>query len=179
VIFTARAPRININNRIRANEVRLVDAEGAQVGVVPTPQAIIMARDAGLDLVEVAANAKPPVCKIMDFTRFKYEQEKKDREARKKQHIVHLKEIKMSSKIQEHDYQTKLKHLRKFLERKDRAKVSMFFRGREMAHMDLGRKILDRVVKDLDDIAQPEAPPKKEGKLLHMQFIPKIADTKK
>jgi translation initiation factor IF-3 len=173
VIFTARQIRININNRIRAGQVRLVGAEGNQVGVVPITEALSMARDAQLDLVEVAPNVKPPVCKIMDYSKFKYEQEKKEREAKKKQHIVHLKEVKFSSKIAEHDYQTKLNHLRKFLERKDRAKVTMFFRGREMAHMDLGRKILDRLIADLADIAQPESMPKKEGKLLIMQFIPK------
>jgi len=173
VIFTAKRIRTNINNRIRANQVRLIDAEGRQVGVVPTDNALAAARDAQLDLVEVAPNVKPPVCKIMDYSRFKYEQEKKDREAKKKQHAVHLKEIKLSSKIQEHDYQTKLNHLRRFLERKDRAKVTMFFRGREIAHIDLGKKILERLRNDLADLAEPEGMPKKEGKLLIMKFIPK------
>jgi translation initiation factor IF-3 len=173
VIFTAKSVRTNINNRIRANQVRLIDADGRQVGVVPTVKALAQARDAQLDLVEVAPNVSPPVCKIMDYSKYKYEQEKKVREAKKKQHIVHLKEIKISSKIAEHDYQTKLNHLRKFLERKDRAKVTMFFRGREMAHMDLGRKILDRLVKDLIDVGQPEGSPRKEGKLLIMKFVPR------
>ncbi|MFH1753838.1 MAG: translation initiation factor IF-3 [Candidatus Omnitrophota bacterium] len=173
MIFTAKKIRVNINNRIRANEIRLIDAEGNQMGVVSTNKALDAAREAQLDLVEVAPNVKPPVCKIMDYSRFKYEQEKKDREAKKKQHIVHLKEIKMSSKIQEHDYQTKLNHLRKFLERKDRAKVTMFFRGREMAHMDLGRKILERIKDDLADVAEPEGGAKKEGKLLMITFVPK------
>jgi translation initiation factor IF-3 len=173
VIVTARRPRINVNGRIRASQVRLVDAEGKQVGVVTLAQALTAAKDSGLDLVEVAPNVKPPVCKIMDFSRFKYEQEKREREAKKKQHVVHLKEIKMSSKIQEHDYRTKLNHLRRFLERKDRAKVTMFFRGREMAHIDLGKTILERLTKDLEDIAYPESGPKKEGKLLIMNFIPR------
>lgn len=172
MIFTARKPRININGRIRASQVRLVSADGKQLGVVPLAEALTEAQSAGLDLVEVAANVKPPVCKVMDYSRFKYEQEKRDREAKKKQHIVHIKEIKLSSKIQEHDYQTKLKHLRKFLERKDRAKVTMFFRGREMAHQDIGRKILDRLVKDLADIGEPEGYVKKEGKLLMMNIRP-------
>lgn len=173
MILTTKRQRININGRIRASQVRLIDAEGNQVGVVPLAKALTDAKDAQLDLVEVAPNVKPPVCKIMDYSKFKYEQEKKEREAKKKQHIVHLKEIKMSSKIAEHDYQTKLNHLRRFLERKDRAKVTMFFRGREMAHVDLGRKILDRLINDLQDVAEPESKPKMEGKLLMMKFVPK------
>lgn len=173
MIFTSKKVRTNINNRIRASQVRLIDAEGKQLGVVPIGKALDIARDAQLDLVEVAQNVKPPVCKVMDYSRFKYEQEKRERETKKKQHTVHLKEIKMSSKIQEHDYQTKLNHLRKFLERKDRAKVTMFFRGREMAHLDLGKQILERLKNDLAEVADPEGMPKKEGKLLIMKFIPK------
>ncbi len=171
VVFIVKPARIN--NRIRANEVRLISADAEQLGVVATEKALVMARDAGLDLVEVAASAKPPVCKIMDYSRYKYEQEKRERAAKKKQHIVHVKEVKFSSKIQEHDYQTKLNHLRKFLERKDRAKVTMFFRGREMAHLDLGKIILERVIKDLADIAEPEGYAKKEGKLLILNFKPR------
>ena len=109
----------------------------------------------------------------MDYSKFKYEQAKKEREARKKQHIVHVKEIKMSSKIAEHDYQTKLNHLRKFLERKDRAKVTMYFRGREMAHVNLGRGLLDRLVEDLKEVGEPEERPKLDGKLLTMKMKPK------
>lgn len=172
MVFTARAPRVNINNRIRANQIRLIGADGKQKGVVSTTEALGTAREAGLDLVEIAPNVKPPVCKIMDFNKFKYEQQKKEREAKKKQHIVHVKEIKMSSKIAEHDYQTKLNHLRRFLERKDRAKVTMFFRGREMTHTDLGRKIIARLIGDLSDIAEPEGASKQEGKLLITRFKP-------
>jgi len=124
-------------------------------------------------LVEVAPNVEPPVCKIMDYSKYKYEQEKKDREAKKKQHIVHIKEIKMSPKIEEHDYQTKLHHLKRFLERKDRAKVTMYFRGREMAHMDIGRGILDRLIKDLKDVGEPEEGARLEGKLLILKLVPK------
>ena len=173
MVVTVKSIRINVNNRIRASQVRLIDEKGKQLGIVPLAKALTAAKDAQLDLVEVAPNVKPPVCKIMDFSKYKYEQEKKEREAKKKQHIVHLKEIKMSSKIQEHDYQTKLNHLRRFLERKDRAKVTMFFRGREMAHIDIGRSILDRLTKDLADVGEPEEPPRKEGKLLIMKFVPK------
>ena len=124
-------------------------------------------------MVEVAPNVEPPVCKIMDYSKYKYEQEKKDREAKKKQHIVHIKEIKMSPKIEEHDYQTKLHHLKRFLERKDRAKVTMYFRGREMAHMDIGRGILDRLIKDLKDVGEPEEGARLEGKLLILKLVPK------
>lgn len=173
MVFTARTPRININSRIRANQVRLVDANGKQVGVVPLARALTTAREEQLDLVEVAPNVSPPVCKIMDYNKYKYEQEKKEREAKKKQHVVHVKEIKMSSKIEEHDYQTKLNHLRRFLERKDRAKVTMFFRGREMAHVDLGRNIINRLIKDLADMGEPEEEAKLEGKLLIIKFMPK------
>lgn len=168
-----RGPRTNINGRIRATQVRLIDENGRQLGVVPLAQALTSARGVQLDLVEVAPNVKPPVCKIMDYSRYKYEQEKRERETKKKQHIVHVKEIKMSSKIAEHDYQTKLNHLRKFLERKDRAKVTMFFRGREMAHVDIGRAILVRLVKDLADVGEPEGEAKKEGKLLILKLRPK------
>ncbi|NQT06811.1 MAG: translation initiation factor IF-3 [Candidatus Omnitrophica bacterium] len=162
-----------MNNRIRVPQVRLIDAAGKQRGVVTIEEATSIAREAQLDLVEVAANVKPPVCKVMDYSRYKYEQEKRDREAKKKQHVVHVKEIKISSKIAEHDYQTKLNHLRRFLERKDRAKVTMYFRGREMAHQDLGRKILERLIKDLEGIAEPEGYAKKEGKLLILHFKPR------
>ena len=171
MVLTSRVPRMN--NRIRVNQVRLVDAEGKQRGVVELNEALEIAKEAGLDLVEVAPNVKPPVCKVMDYSKFKYEQAKKEREAKKKQHIVHVKEIKMSSKIQEHDYQTKLNHLRRFLERKDRAKVTMYFRGREMAHMDIGKEILNRLVKDLEEVGEPEGYPKREGKLILLNFKPK------
>ncbi len=173
MVFTTKKMRININTKIRAPQVRLVDAAGKQAGVVSIAKALEEAQDAGLDLVEVAPNVKPPVCKVMDYSKFKYEQAKKEREARKKQHIVHVKEIKMSSKIAEHDYQTKLNHLRKFLERKDRAKVTMYFRGREMAHVNLGRGLLDRLVEDLKEVGEPEERPKLDGKLLTMKMKPK------
>ena len=164
---------VRVNNRIRSSEVRLVDAEGRQCGVVSIAEALAMANEAQLDLVEVAPGVKPPVCKIMDYSKYKYEQARREREAKKKQHVVHVKEIKMSSKIAEHDYQTKLCHLRKFLERKDRTKVTMFFRGREMTHMDIGREILKRLVQDLADVGEPEEAPKREGKLLLLNFRPK------
>ena len=158
---------------IRASQIRLVSSDGKQVGTVPLEEGLKMAAEAGLDLVEVAPNTNPPVCKVMDYSKFKYEQAKKDRLAKKKQHIIHVKEIKMSSKIQEHDYQTKLSHLKRFLERGDKTKITMFFRGREMAYVDLGRKILDRLVGDLSNNGVVEEAPKLEGKQIIMTIRPK------
>jgi len=155
---------VRINEAIRAKEVRVVDPDGEQLGIKPVDEALDIAEEMDLDLVEVAPQAQPPVCKIMDFTRFKYEQEKKDREARKKQHIVHLKEIKMSSKIQEHDYQTKLGHIREFLGKGHKVKISLFFRGRENAHRDLGFQVIERVTKDCEPIATVESRPRLIGR---------------
>ena len=124
--------------------------------------------EAGLDLVEIAPTATPPVCRIMDHSRFKYEQEKKEKEARKKQKVVHIKEIRMGPKIGEHDYQFKRKHLEEFLKKGDKVKVTMIFRGREMAHIDLGRKILDRLSADISALGEVEDPPKLEGRFINM-----------
>lgn len=132
-----------------------------------------MAEEIGLDLVEVAPNVNPPVCRIMDYSRFKYEQEKSEREAKKKQHIVHIKELKFGPKIEEHDYQVKLHHLQRFIQRGDKVKVTMRFRGRQMQHIDLGKNILQRLTKDISDIGQEEKPPKLEGRLMTMILAPK------
>ncbi|MFC1621553.1 translation initiation factor IF-3 [Candidatus Omnitrophota bacterium] len=164
---------LRVNQRIRIKEVRLIGAEGEQMGVVPTQDALQRAQEAGLDLVEVAASAKPPVCRIMDYSKFKYDQDKKEKEARKHQKIVHLKEIKIKPHIEEHDYQVKLHHLKKFLERGDKAKITMVFRGREMAHMDIGRKVLDRVVSELADVGEVEKGPSREGRSIQVYFIPR------
>jgi len=158
---------------IKVSQIRLIDKDGKQRGVCTVDDAIKIAEDSGLDLIEVAPNVKPPVCKIMDYSKFKYELAKKERMAKKKQHVVHVKEIKMSSKIGEHDYQTKLNHLRKFLGRKDRTKITMYFRGREMTHIDIGRVILDRLIKDLADVGEVDDRPKMEGKRMIMTFRPK------
>lgn len=131
------------------------------------------AEKAELDLVEVAPNVNPPVCRIMDYPKFKYEQEKKEREAKKKQHITHRKELKFGPKIQEHDYQVKLSHLQKFLKRGDLVKISMRFRGREMQHVDLGRNVLEQLIKDVAGIAEAERLPKMEGRIMTMVFVPK------
>lgn len=157
----------------------MIGPESEQMGVVPTQDALQRAQEAGLDLVEVAASAKPPVCRIMDYSKFKYDQDKKEKEARKHQKVVHLKEIKMKPHIEEHDYQVKLHHLKKFLERGDKAKMTMVFRGREMAHMDIGRKVLDRAVADLADVGEVEKGPTREGRSIQVYFIPRSKSTVK
>lgn len=126
-----------------------------------------------MDLVEIAPAASPPVCRVMDYSKFKYEQEKRVKEAKKKQKVVHIKELKFNPKIEEHDYQVKLSHLQRFLKRGDKTKVSLYFRGREITHMDLGRKVLERLAKDLSEIAEMEAPPRLEGRTMKVMFIPK------
>jgi len=141
--------------------------------VVQLAEALKMAESAGLDVVEVAPNVTPPVCRIMDFSRFKYEQEKKEREAKKKQHVTHLKELKVGPLIEEHDYQVKLRGLLRFLQRGDKVKITMRFRGRQMAHVDLGRNIMERLIKDASSLGEPEKLPKREGRIMTMAFAPK------
>ena len=151
----------------------MIGAEGAQVGILPLSDAIRRAKEEGFDLVEVAAAADPPVCRIMDFSRYKYEIEKQERAAKKKQHVVHIKEVKFKPNIEEHDYQVKIQHLKKFLQRGDKSKVTLTFRGREMAHIDLGQRVLERIVKDLAGIGQVEKNPVLEGRFLSMIMSPK------
>jgi len=145
-----------------------VGEDGEQLGVLAVPDAQKKADEAGLDLVEVAPTAVPPVCRIMDYSRYKYEQEKSEKEARKKQKVIHLKEVRLSPKIGEHDYQFKLKNLQEFLKRGDKAKVTMMFKGREMTHMDLGRKILDRLAGDISAVGEIEESPRLEGRIIMM-----------
>ncbi|MBL7155837.1 MAG: translation initiation factor IF-3 [Candidatus Omnitrophica bacterium] len=161
------------NRRIRAASVRLIGEDGKQFGVVNINDALRIAEEAGFDLVEVAPNVNPPVCRIMDYSKFKYEQEKREREAKKKQHIVHLKELKFGPKIEEHDYQVKLHHLEKFIKRGDKVKITMRFRGREMQHIELGRKVLDRLVKDISALGEVEKSPSLEGRIMTMSINPK------
>ena len=136
-------------------------------------QALVLAREAKLDLVEVAPNADPSVCRIMDFTKFKYDQERKEREARKHQKGGHLKEIRLKPKIEEHDYQFKLNHIKRFLSSKDKVKVALIYRGREMSHPEFGERVIDRVIKDLSGIADIEKGPFKEGRSIIIFFSPK------
>ncbi len=159
---------MRINNRIRVREVRVVGEAGEQLGVLATPDALKRAEEAGFDLVEVAPTAVPPVCRIMDYSKYKYEQEKREKEARKKQKVVHLKEIRLSPKIGEHDYQFKLRNLEDFLKRGDKVKITMMFKGREMTHIDLGRKILDRLSSDISQVGEIEEPPRQEGRFINM-----------
>ena len=162
-----------INSDIAAASIRLIGAEGENVGVVSIDEAMQMAENVGLDLVEISPDADPPVCKILDYGKFKYEAQKKKSEARKKQKTIDVKEIKMRPGIEEHDYQVKMRAMNRFLDSGDKVKVTLRFRGREMAHQDLGMKVLDRVREDLDELAKVEQSPIKEGRLMTMVIAPK------
>ncbi len=161
------------NEMIRAREVRVIGAEGDQLGILSSSEAMALARESGLDLVEVSATSDPPVCRIMDYGKFKYEQQKKKADAKKRQSVIQIKEIKVRPKTDDHDYETKLRHIRRFLEGGDRCKVTVFFRGREIVHKDRGVAILERMVRDLADIAKLEQEPRAEGRTLQMLLVPK------
>ncbi len=162
-----------VNDAIRAPKVRCIDPEGAQLGILETSEAIRQAEDFGLDLVEVQPNVDPPVCKILDYGKFKYEAQKRANEARKKQKIIDVKEIKLRPNIDEHDYQVKMRSVQKFLDGGDKVKVTLRFRGREMAHQDLGAVVLTRVQNETDGYAKVEAMPKMEGRQMIMVLAPK------
>ena len=162
-----------VNHQINVPNVRLVREDGSMVGVVTTREAINMAADAGLDLVEVSPNAEPPVCKILDLGKFKYEEQKRKNEARKKQKVIEVKEIKLRPGIDIHDYEVKMRSVHRFLEEGDKVKITMRFRGREMAHQELGVKVLDKVRADLDAVAKVESHPKMEGRQMIMVISPK------
>ena len=168
---TREGPRIN--DEIGGIRVRLVDEKGQMVGVVGRNEALTMAASAGLDLVEIAPNADPPVCKILDFGKYKYEEQKKKNEARKKQKIIEVKEIKLRPSIDDHDYEVKRRSMMKFIEEGDKVKVTMRFRGRELAHQELGMDVLMRVRDDLDEIAKVEQMPRMEGRQMTMVMSPK------
>ena len=160
------------NDKIRAPEIRLIGADGDNVGVVRPAEAMAMAAEAGLDLVEISPNAKPPVCKIMDYGKYKYEQQKRESEARKKQKIIEVKEVKFRPNTDTHDYDVKMRNVFKFLENGDKVKVTLRFRGREMAHQNLGRELLERVAEDVKDIGKIENMPKMEGRQMIMMIGP-------
>ena len=170
---------VRLNERIRVPNVRLIDENGGQVGVVPTSQALQMARDKGLDLMEVAATANPPVCKICDYGKFKYEKKKKEAVARKNQVVVKVKEIQLRPNTDEHDLEYKIKNCRTFLEEGDKAKITVLFRGREIAHTQPGYAMCNHVIESLKDIGLVEAPPKLEGKKLIMIIGPNPTAKKK
>jgi translation initiation factor IF-3 len=161
-----------VNDRVRAPQVRLVGPDGAQIGIVTIQEALRRAQELDLDLVEVAPNAAPPVCRIMDYGKFKYERDVRQKEARKRQARVEVKEIKMRPKIDRHDYQIKKGHVERFLKTGARVKVTIMFRGREMAHTELGRRLLDRLTEDLQELANVETFPKLDGRNMVMVMAP-------
>ncbi|MBV1726518.1 MAG: translation initiation factor IF-3 [Eubacteriales bacterium] len=163
---------LRINQGIRAREVRLIGAEGEQLGIVPFFDALRMAEEKGFDLVEVAPQARPVVCKIMDYGRYKYEQSKRDKESRKKQHVVSLKEVKMRPNIEDHDFDVKAKNAIRFLQDGDKVKVTLMFRGREIVHPHLGQQILRKLAEQVQDMATVERHPKLEGRNMIMILAP-------
>ncbi|MFQ5939301.1 MAG: translation initiation factor IF-3 [Alphaproteobacteria bacterium] len=166
-----QGPRVN--SAITAAAIRLIDERGANVGVVPREKALVMADEAGLDLVEISPQADPPVCKILDYGKFKYEAQKKRAVARKKQKVIEIKEIKLRPNINAHDYAVKMRSMVKFLGEGDKVKVTLRFRGREMTHTELGMKVLDRVRDDLEELARVEQLPKMEGRQMTMVISPR------
>jgi translation initiation factor IF-3 len=161
-----------INERIRVSEVRLIDEEGNQVGIVPTEQAMERAAEKDLDLVEVAADARPPVARLLDYSKYRYEQEQKAKQARKHQQQINVREIKLRPKIAVHDYETKKGHVERFLRQHDKVKVTIMFRGREQAHPERGRQLLRRLFEDIEDLAIIESEPLQEGRNMSMMLAP-------
>ena len=162
--------QLRVNDRIRAGQVRVIGEEGAQLGVMAPAEALRLARERELDLVEVAPQTSPPVCRIMNFNKFRYEEQRREREAKKKHHVAKLKEVKFKPRIGSHDYQVKLEMLKRFLMRGDQAKVTMVYRGRELSHTELGRRILDRLIEDLKPISKVERTPQLDGRFMTMVF---------
>jgi len=169
---------MNVNESIRAREVRLIDADGEQLGVKSRQEALEIARTLELDLVLVAPNAKPPVCRIMDYGKYRYEQQKREREARKKQRVINIKEVRFTPAIGDHDFNTKLRHTRRFIKSGDKVKASVRFRGRAITHKDLGQEVLQRLADEVKDIAIVESRAKMEGRQMFMVLAP-IPEKKK
>ncbi|MGI5857770.1 MAG: translation initiation factor IF-3 [Tepidanaerobacteraceae bacterium] len=169
---------IQVNHEIRAREVRLIGPDGKQLGIMSLKDALRHAQDAQLDLVRVASDAKPPVCKVMDFGKFKYEQSKREKEARKKQKVINIKEIRMNPTIDEHDFQVRLKNTLRFLKDGDKVKVSIRFRGRQMAHTKLGEQVLNKMAESIKEVGVVEKKPKMEGRNMIMVLSPKQTTTK-
>jgi translation initiation factor IF-3 len=165
--------RVRVNRQIRISPVRVIGADGSQLGILEVDAALRMAEDQGLDLVEVAAGARPPVVRIMDYGKYKFEQAKQARIAKKKQHVIELKEVKYRPGIDDHDFDTKTRHARRFLEEKNKVKVTMMFRGRQVAHPELGQAVLERVATALADIGKIESAGRLEGKSMTMILAPK------
>jgi len=164
--------RVRINDQIRISPVRFIDADGEQVGIVSLDEARERATEASLDLVEVAPDARPPVCRLMDYGKFRYEEQRREREARKKQHTMHVKEVKYRPGIEDHDYEFKTRHVRRFLEEGDKVKVTMMFRGRQLSHPEIGLAVLERVFSDVEDVSKIESQPTREGRTMIMILAP-------
>ena len=181
IAFDKRSAKsfIRINERIRAREVRVIDENGEQLGILPPFEALRTARERGLDLVEVSPNAVPPVCRIQDYGRYLYEKEKSERAARKRQKVITVKEVKFSVTVDEHDYQTKKNQAIRFLSEGDKVKASLRFRGRQMAHRELGYKIINRLIQDIGDTGVVEFMPRMEGTILHAILAPSRKETPK
>jgi len=164
---------IRTNERIRAREIRVIGDEGEQIGILPPYEALKLARERNLDLVEISPTATPPVCRIMDYGKFLYQQEKKEREAKKHQKTITVKEVKFRINVDDHDYETKKNHVLRFLDEGDKVKATIFFRGREMTRTNLGRQILERLIKDVEEKSIVEFRPRQEGNTLHAILAPK------
>ncbi|MED0678128.1 MULTISPECIES: translation initiation factor IF-3 [Aneurinibacillus] len=162
-----------VNEEIRAREVRLIDTDGQQIGIVSLREALRLAQEKDLDLVNMAPNAKPPVCRIMDYGKFRYEQQKKEKEARKNQKVVDVKEVRLSPTIEEHDFQTKLRNTVKFLENGNKVKLTIRFRGRAITHAELGQQVMEKLAKEVEHISTVERKPKIEGRSMIMILAPK------
>jgi translation initiation factor IF-3 len=164
--------RVRVNDQIRISPIRLIGGEGEQLGIVALDDARERAAEEGLDLVEVAPDARPPVVKMMDYGKFKYEEQRKARESKKKQHKIQVKEVKFRPGIEDHDYEFKLRHARRFLEEGNKVKLTMMFRGRQVTHPEVGREVLERATKDLEDLAKVESRPNMEGRTMSMVLVP-------
>jgi translation initiation factor IF-3 len=165
--------RVRVNKQIRISPIRVIAADGAQLGIMDVETALAAAIEQGLDLVEVAPMARPPVARIMDYGKFKFEQAKMARQAKKKQHVIHLKEVKFRPGIEEHDFMTKTRHAREFIQEGNKVKITLMFRGRQIAHPELGRQVVTRVSQELSDVAKVETDAKFEGKFMTMILAPK------
>ncbi|HQJ93800.1 MAG TPA: translation initiation factor IF-3 [Syntrophorhabdaceae bacterium] len=163
---------INVNERVKAREVRLIDDEGKQLGIIPTSEALKIAKERGLDLVEVSPKTVPPVCKIMDYGKFKYQIAKKAQEAKKKQAVIQIKEMKLGLKIEEHDLSFKIKHIKGFLDEGSKVKIIIMFKGREVLHVDMGEKLAQRIIESVRDVGELEQKPKFDGRNIVMVFAP-------
>ena len=163
----------NINREIRAPEVRVIDADGRQVGVLPIKEALRLAEEQGLDLVEVAPGASPPVCRVMNYGKYKYQQNKRSQEAKKHQTVIHVKEVKVRPRTEDHDFQFKVRHVKRFIEEGNKVKISLLFRGREIAHPEFGREMLTRIQEEIKDLAVVEQLPRMEGRIMVMILSPK------